>query len=935
MRKVRKKASKQVGSLDQPSNASEKREKSLRLRERIGLNPVKKGFLNIVRKGYSLVSPESKWRKWLRKIPLQGYFLVTTNSECRKGLYYLILFTAGMVFMGPISAGIAQLGQSIFATWKANLGYDLLFIGAALGLVLFQSVRFQIRYQTQGSQTLGLGFAVFYYLVIRSFSPSLSFVYMECLPFVTYSDVIAVGIASGPILQMWNLVIPRRGKGKNDKSAASETRHSAIDFEPILNEEEDILDRTEFVKLICSEILEKDKNAAVSIGIVGGWGEGKTTILNLVKKRLKQQEEVIVMEFSPWLVPNKADYAQEFLQSLQVAVAPYSGLAKQSIQAFEDALHRDAGKGVVASLGIWLKEQLLPSWTRKSLHERLAEAVSSLEKKIVVNIDDLDRLTADELREAFRIIRNIGCIPGVLLISAFDRKHLIRLMDGKEYGDPASFLQKIFPVCHDVPAVSIDKIRDLLLGWVENQNESAEGSVRGIKDYIREKRWVHDKEAIALPANMTIREAKIFAKELIDVPNEIGEEVYIRDLILISLIKVKYPILFHLIREKLAGIKETISPNKANSAPIKEVFPSADVLLVDYGVDKVGFELLEKLFKITGDTKKPNVPDSMRIRNERGFRIYFCADNTAVKFSLVKEVLRSSREKLAEKFGSANPQAYLWIWQQMLDFLVPSQDEDDDYVLNYFWVSICCNKMFWGNSLNNVVDYAGQAKRFEGALIKRLPEFVGIPDPYRDNAVMQLGKYNELLVRMNSGGDFGSSIDLLVALRDFAGDYGDSSDLLLILHALLTDYASDPASDFTSVEKAFKCCIQSIDPSDPDNEIRIYTKESLGIIRRYIKSNLEKYLCNFLSFRNRRNGKEVNHYYLHFDIFSDAAEQGDFLKLVTQYEKKHNAKTNLKRFFADSDREKCKMTFNSPEDMREFFEGTIYEAQMEKEVFGK
>lgn len=850
-----------------------------------------------------------KKESWLWRKLFSVYKNFSINGEWRKSLYYFIFGLVIFIFSGPIEGLLSRMGQKLFASWQPQGLYDVLFGLAFVVVLIFQFIRLKINYQSTISQLIGVIISVALYSKFRFWPDSMVWVRMFWCPGIAYSDLMMTSFALSPFQQLVTCIWLWWSKDSGSKPLD-------IDFNPITNKDDDRLERTEFVELICNEVLNKDKKAANSIGIVGGWGEGKTSILNLLKSRLDENSEVIVMEFSPWLVPNKTDYAQEFLQSLQVAVTPYSGMAKQSIQAFEEALLDGVEKGTISSIGAWVKDQFLPSWTRKSMHEGLVQAVSKMEKKIVVILDDLDRLTADELREAFRIIRNIGCIEGVQLISAFDQRHLLRLMDGKEYGDPASFLQKIFPICHDVDVVPSHKIQELIFGSIEKQNGIVAAIAPQIRGYIRPKGYIEDRSYIAIPANMTVREAKIFAQELISILTKIEEEVYIHDLILITLIKVKYPMLFYSIRDKLVGEKELRAYRDSKFEQKKEVPDTKDDFCKNHGIDQIGFKWLDRLFLMSGVTIKQDVPDKLRIKNERGFNIYFCADNSAVKISTIREVLRSSRENLMVTFLDANPKTDWIAWQEMLDTAL-SEDANDDEVLNFFWVSICCNKNVFGRgNESGGINYLKYAERFEGSLIKRLPSFLGVPEPYFENAIGILGQHNQSVLQNYSVETFGSS-----------------EDILSILHELLESLAADPDRNDYWVPNAFSKCIERFEAQDFSAPRPIYSKRSVKIFKGYIEQNIEKYLRYFFRFQFQRFGLEVRREPLYPSIYSTDGDQIEFLKLVSRFEKREKCKTNIGRFFKDLDHGRSSVRFESPESIRDFFKGTIYEEQMESEVF--
>lgn len=62
----------------------------------------------------------------------------------------------------------------------------------------------------------------------------------------------------------------------------------------------DYLNHSEVAEIICTMIAD-DSLLPLSIGVYGGWGVGKSSILQLVNAQLSQEDEVIVIEFDAWL----------------------------------------------------------------------------------------------------------------------------------------------------------------------------------------------------------------------------------------------------------------------------------------------------------------------------------------------------------------------------------------------------------------------------------------------------------------------------------------------------------------------------------------------------------------------------------------------------------------------------------------------------------
>ena len=64
--------------------------------------------------------------------------------------------------------------------------------------------------------------------------------------------------------------------------------------DPITDEIEDVLDRKEFVDDLYKQIINYPLSNSFVFGLLGSWGEGKTSVLNLLSNKLYNNKDVIV-----------------------------------------------------------------------------------------------------------------------------------------------------------------------------------------------------------------------------------------------------------------------------------------------------------------------------------------------------------------------------------------------------------------------------------------------------------------------------------------------------------------------------------------------------------------------------------------------------------------------------------------------------------------
>ncbi len=99
---------------------------------------------------------------------------------------------------------------------------------------------------------------------------------------------------------------------------------------PITSPDLDKLDRREFSESIARAILDMSPESSVTIGLIGGWGSGKTSIVNMIRQYLKidaarrvnredsedSEYELLVVDFNPWNSLESSDFVSFYFDEL-------------------------------------------------------------------------------------------------------------------------------------------------------------------------------------------------------------------------------------------------------------------------------------------------------------------------------------------------------------------------------------------------------------------------------------------------------------------------------------------------------------------------------------------------------------------------------------------------------------------------------------------
>lgn len=204
---------------------------------------------------------------------------------------------------------------------------------------------------------------------------------------------------------------------------------------PVSNNREDKLYRRNFVNHVVSN-LYKMKEENLTIGFYGKWGTGKTSIFNMIKKTIEndsdKKNEYLIFEFKPWYFgKDNHEIVVEFLEQLLNEMKKSRGFDSQIeknitkySKAFSSVSLRIPGITVNFKETYSLIEELFDAKSKniKDLKDEVEESLRNSPKRIIVFIDDIDRLNKEEIQMVFRLVRLICDFPNITYIVALDEE---------------------------------------------------------------------------------------------------------------------------------------------------------------------------------------------------------------------------------------------------------------------------------------------------------------------------------------------------------------------------------------------------------------------------------------------------------------------------------------------------------------------------------
>ncbi|NCU02153.1 AAA family ATPase, partial [Candidatus Macondimonas diazotrophica] len=175
---------------------------------------------------------------------------------------------------------------------------------------------------------------------------------------------------------------------------------------PCTDPKDDLFGHAPFARHLAKTIRCHRGGDGLVIALHGPWGSGKTTILNYVCHYLEAEKSEdadppVVVHFNPWWFSGREDLAQTFLRQLQAAL-PAKNAKLKRVGDLLGEYGEDIGRavdliGVTGGSGRMAGRILEWMFKRRprdvpALKARIADALREAKVRILVIIDDIDRL---------------------------------------------------------------------------------------------------------------------------------------------------------------------------------------------------------------------------------------------------------------------------------------------------------------------------------------------------------------------------------------------------------------------------------------------------------------------------------------------------------------------------------------------------------------
>lgn len=253
---------------------------------------------------------------------------------------------------------------------------------------------------------------------------------------------------------------------------------------PIERAEDDQYGIAPFAGTIATSLVKIEDPIGSTIAINGPWGSGKSSAVNLIRSELDRlnDQTLKVVDFRCWWYRGEEALALAFLQKLNSELEETVGhkvkglvpeLGRHLLQAgpvigTAVSLATTGGVGALVSGSAAFAKRFFPD--KDSLEKtflKLSKALGDQDKRLLVIVDDIDRLSPDEALAIFRLVKSVGRLPNVMYLLVFDRELAEQAVAARYPSEGPHFLEKIIQASFELPAPSPTDLNNAMLGSFE------------------------------------------------------------------------------------------------------------------------------------------------------------------------------------------------------------------------------------------------------------------------------------------------------------------------------------------------------------------------------------------------------------------------------------------------------------------------------------
>ena len=325
---------------------------------------------------------------------------------------------------------------------------------------------------------------------------------------------------------------------------------------PVEDPDHDDFERVKYAQRIAETLSKRRSKKSIVVGLYGKWGEGKSSVLHFIRRSLTESsEEIVVLNFNPWRFSDETQLLVNFFGELAKTIGQNLLNRKQravkSLSTYIAPLVPSVSLGP-ASMDVGKSFEALLKMAQPEVDEqkkRVETLINESGKRVVVIIDDIDRLEKSQIQAVFRLVKLTADFDHTSYLLSFDDEMVARAI-GEVFAPNAddatgsrtllagqSFLEKIIQVPLRLPLARPDDLLQFCWGRLMEAFTETETVLSGEE----QEQLVSALRSAILPRLTTPRLAVRFANAVQFALPLLRGEVNTVDQVLVEAMHVFFP----------------------------------------------------------------------------------------------------------------------------------------------------------------------------------------------------------------------------------------------------------------------------------------------------------------------------------------------------------------------------------------------------------
>ena len=249
--------------------------------------------------------------------------------------------------------------------------------------------------------------------------------------------------------------------------------------------QDDLFNLSSFVDSLYDLLNDINPERGFVISLNGEWGAGKSTVINFLKEKCLKKgndSDFVLIDFLPWNIIDKQTLLKSYFITLRNCIICEDN--KTKIQKLLEKYYSAIIEGINLIPKINPFTNLINSFVtnifnrnEKSIFELKNDIIDYLSskykgKKIVICIDDLDRLTDEEICIVLRLIKEIADFPKIIYLISMDKNHVVDAINNHyKYQDKLKgqiYLEKFIQLERNLPQINNIDLEKILRSEIQH-----------------------------------------------------------------------------------------------------------------------------------------------------------------------------------------------------------------------------------------------------------------------------------------------------------------------------------------------------------------------------------------------------------------------------------------------------------------------------------